>query len=132
MGARHFIAAADSSADSADLALDLILVSVDEALAWDFYLRQLRADGTLCFLAVPASPASIPVAELVGRRRRVAGSPIAGRPRLGKMLEFCAHHQISPQCEMFPLEAVNDVLAKLAEGRLRYRAVLLAGSQDLA
>jgi D-arabinose 1-dehydrogenase-like Zn-dependent alcohol dehydrogenase len=44
------------------------------------------------------------------------------------MLDFVALHQIKPIIERFPLtkEGVEEGMTKLREGRVRYRAVLVA------
>jgi D-arabinose 1-dehydrogenase-like Zn-dependent alcohol dehydrogenase len=44
------------------------------------------------------------------------------------MLRFCADHGIRSTVERHPLSAVNEVLAKLRDGKVRLRAVLIPGS----
>jgi uncharacterized zinc-type alcohol dehydrogenase-like protein len=40
------------------------------------------------------------------------------------MLDFAARHGIAPVVEHFPLSGVNDALAKLRDGKPRFRLVL--------
>ncbi len=125
LGAHHVVSS-NSEADivKAGRRLDLIISTAPYDLPWNAYLRTLRPDGTLCFVGVPPSPLSIHAMNLLGGRLRVAGSPIAGRARMEEMLEFCSRHGITAQSEVFEAARVNDAIAAVRSGKVRYRAVL--------
>jgi D-arabinose 1-dehydrogenase-like Zn-dependent alcohol dehydrogenase len=47
------------------------------------------------------------------------------------MLDFAARHQVKPIIERFPMtkDGVEVGVAKLREGKMRYRGVLVANAQ---
>jgi uncharacterized zinc-type alcohol dehydrogenase-like protein len=49
-----------------------------------------------------------------------AGSPFVVR----NMLDFCTRHRIEPIGEYFSMRRVNEALAHLASGKMRYLIVL--------
>jgi D-arabinose 1-dehydrogenase-like Zn-dependent alcohol dehydrogenase len=62
---------------------------------------------------------------LLTRQLRVMGSTQNRRGDLVDTLALAAKGKIKPVVETFPLERVNDALARLESGRMRYRGVLL-------
>lgn len=125
MGAHHFVASADpKEIKKVGARLDLVLVTANVDLPWPAYLQTLRADGTLCFVGIPPSDLNFNVGLLLGKRRRVAASPIGSRARIQEMLEFCARHKITATVETFALDNVNQAISQVRENRVRYRAVL--------
>jgi uncharacterized zinc-type alcohol dehydrogenase-like protein len=125
LGAHHVV----SSTNEADIIkagrrLDLVLVTVPYDLPWNAYLKALRPDGTLCFVGVPPAALSVPVINILGGQLRITGSSIAGRARIEEMLEFCSRHSITAQSEVFEAAKVNDAIAAVRSGKVRYRAVL--------
>jgi alcohol/geraniol dehydrogenase (NADP+) len=126
MGADRFVVSSDAKAMKSEQdRLDLIIVTANVDLPWEQYLECLRGDGTLCFVGVPPSAISFGVFQLLGKRRRVAASPIGGRARISEMLEFAAQHDIVATSEIFPMADANDALKRLRKNDLRYRAVLV-------
>jgi D-arabinose 1-dehydrogenase-like Zn-dependent alcohol dehydrogenase len=59
------------------------------------------------------------------RQLKVTGSTQNRRGDLVQALALAAKGKIKPAVETFPLERVNDALARLESGRMRYRGVLL-------
>jgi D-arabinose 1-dehydrogenase-like Zn-dependent alcohol dehydrogenase len=59
---------------------------------------------------------------------KIVGSGVASPGTQKAMLEFAAKKGIKPQVEKFPLtkEGVVDAMAKLRDGKMRYRGVLVA------
>ena len=41
-------------------------------------------------------------------RRRISGSPIGGIAETQEMLNFCARHNILPDCEMIAMQDINE------------------------
>jgi D-arabinose 1-dehydrogenase-like Zn-dependent alcohol dehydrogenase len=60
-------------------------------------------------------------------QKRIVGSLIGTRDDMDAMLRFCSDHGIRAMVERYPLSAVNEVLGKLREGKVRLRAVLTPG-----
>jgi len=73
---------------------------------------------------VPPDPLNVPVFLLLGKRRRIMASPIGSRAEITEMLKLAQDFQIQPIIERFPMENINDALAKLEKNEIRYRAVL--------
>jgi D-arabinose 1-dehydrogenase-like Zn-dependent alcohol dehydrogenase len=63
--------------------------------------------------------------EVIGKGW-VTSSPTGGPTTIAAMLEFCARHRITAQCEHFPMKDINVALDRLRNNRLRYRAVVHA------
>ncbi len=61
---------------------------------------------------------------LLAGRRRIAGSPAGGLRQTQEMLDFCAHKNIVPDCELIRLEQINEAFARLERGDVRYRFVI--------
>ena len=103
--------------------LDIIINTVDHPLAWERYLRLLGSDGTLTFVGNPGN-ITVPVSLLLGRRRRITGSPIGGRSRIVEMLKVAANYHIEPVIEKYRLSEANVAIGRLRDNKVRYRAVL--------
>ncbi len=54
---------------------------------------------------------------LISGRRRVAGSLIGGIKETQEVLDFCAEHNIHPECKMIRPDEVNDAFAHLKKRR---------------
>jgi uncharacterized zinc-type alcohol dehydrogenase-like protein len=102
---------------------DVILNTVDRPLDWNSYIKILEADGTLCFVGNPGN-FELSIDQLLGKRRRVMGSPIGGRYRITEMLEVASKYDIKAMVEEFPLDHVNEAIEKLKRNDIRFRAVL--------
>lgn len=57
----------------------------------------------------------------------IQGSVVAARHIHKQMLEFSAQHKIEPIMEKFPMtvEGITQAMAKLNDGGMRYRGVLI-------
>jgi len=71
---------------------------------------------------------TIPLLPLVGNGLTIQGTICPSRGVHIKMLRFAAVHGIKPVTEEFPLtaEGIEEAMAKLDKGEVRYRAVLVA------
>jgi len=74
---------------------------------------------------VGAAPeVSSAVFPLIMGQKSIGASPLGSPSTVGKMLEFCARHNIQPVTEHFPMSQVNEALDHLRAGKARYRVVL--------
>ncbi len=125
MGAHHTIDSRDPAALKAAAGqFDLILSTVNVKLDWNAYLNTLRPRGRLHFVGATLEPLDLGVFGLISGQRSVSGSPVGSPVNIARMLDFAARHHISPVIETFPMEQVNDALARLRSGQARYRIVL--------
>ncbi len=102
---------------------DLILNTAFADLEWQAYVDALRPHGTLCFLGNPPGPVAVRAGDLFSDRR-ITASGIGGRAMIRDMLRFAALHGIEAQTEAMPMAQANAGLARVREGRARYRVVL--------
>lgn len=103
---------------------NILLSTVPTSLDWKPYLDFLEADGTLTFVGVPEAPLSIPLSSLLAKRRRLMASPIGSRAMMNEMLSVAERFGIETLVEVFPLDRVNEAIAKVRSNQVRYRAVL--------
>lgn len=125
LGATGILVSTDEDAmqDSAN-AFDLILDTVPVKHDVSQYAPLLDVDGTVIIVGQVGpldEPSTIP---LVTGRRRVAGSLIGGIKETQEVLDFCAKHNIHPECKLIRPEEVNDAYAHLAKGDIAYRFVM--------
>ncbi|MBP2688656.1 MAG: alcohol dehydrogenase [Deltaproteobacteria bacterium] len=106
---------------------DVILLTGISAPLFEQCIPGLGPNGTLVVLAAIAGKASILPAGLLTGHKRITGSLIGTRDDMDAMLRFAADHGITPMVERHPLSAVNEVLGKLRDGKVRMRAVLTPG-----
>jgi alcohol dehydrogenase (NADP+) len=104
---------------------DFILDTVAAPHHLDVYLELLKRDGTLCLAGIPDNPHPSPsVANLVFKRRRVAGSLIGGIRETQEMLDFCAEQNIVSDIELIPIQKVNEAFERMLKGDVKYRFVI--------
>jgi uncharacterized zinc-type alcohol dehydrogenase-like protein len=104
---------------------DFILNTVAAPHDLDAYMALLKRDGTQCLVGVPDSPHPSPsVANLVFKRRHLAGSLIGGIRETQEMLDFCAEHGITADIELIPVDQVNAAYERMLRSDVKYRFVL--------
>ena len=125
-GADHVIVSTDAAQMAAaagrfDFLLDTIPVQHD----LNPYLETLRFDGVhiLVGLIEPVDPA-LHAANLVLKRRVLAGSLIGGIAETQEVLDFCAEHDISCDIEMLDIRNINEAFSRMIAGDVKYRFVI--------
>lgn len=125
-GADHVVISTDedqmkAATESFDFLLDTVPVQHDLGP----YLNCLKHDGThiLVGLLEPIEPA-IQAAQLVGKRRVLAGSLIGGMPETQEVLDFCAEHDITCDIEMLDIHNINHAFERMKKGDVKYRFVI--------
>lgn len=125
-GADHVVISTNArqmaeAAHSFDFMLDTIPVQHN----LNPYLKALKYDGThiLVGLLEPVEPA-IHAANIVSKRRVVAGSLIGGIAETQEMLDFCARRGITCDVEMIDIEYINQAFERMKAGDVHYRFVI--------
>lgn len=125
IGAKGMLVSTDKDAmKKAASSFDLILDTVPVKHGLDTYTPLLEIDGTLVLVGQIGpleEPMTIP---LVMGRRRVAGSLIGGIEETQEVLDFCAEHNILPECKMIKPSEINEAFAHLAKGDVANRFVM--------
>ncbi|PGH02201.1 hypothetical protein GX51_04775 [Blastomyces parvus] len=90
-------------------------------------LPLMDTQGTIYPITVDFNPSSIPLFPVLHSGIRIQGSLVASRRCMQELLRFCAAQGIKPTTMQFPLTraGAEEAMAKLREGKIRYRAVLV-------
>lgn len=125
LGAKGILASSDTKAlEASASAFDLIIDTAPVKHDLNIYTPLLDIDGSLVIvgqIGLMNEPLTVP---LVMGRRRVAGSLIGGIAETQEVLEFCAEHNIYPECEMISIDQINDTFARLEQGDTAHRFVI--------
>ncbi|XGA79426.1 NAD(P)-dependent alcohol dehydrogenase [Halomonas sp. CH40] len=125
-GADHVVVSSDEAqmeavAETFDFMLDTVPVQHDI----NPYLAALRYDGTHIMVGLmdPIEPA-VQGANLIFKRRVLAGSLIGGIAETQELLDFCAEHKITCDVEMIDMQTINTAFERMQKGDVRYRFVI--------
>ena len=125
LGARRVLASLDQAAlDASANAFDLIIDTVPVKHDLNIYTSLLDIDGTLVIVG-QVGPLEEPITvPLIMGRRRIAGSLIGGITETQEVLDFCAAHNVYPDCEMISINQINDAFSRLERGDMAHRFVI--------
>lgn len=104
---------------------DLILSTTNSAKQVSQALAGLRPEGRLVNMGALDGPIQADSHLLLIKQLRLVGSTQNRRADLVEALALAAKGKLKPMVETFPLAQVNEALAKLEAGKMRYRGVLL-------
>jgi alcohol dehydrogenase (NADP+) len=126
LGADEVVVSGDKAAMRAHAAsFDLVIDSVAASHALDAFTRLLKRDGTLVLVGVPEHPHPSPeIANLIFKRRAIAGSLIGGIAETQEMLDFCAAKGIVAEIETIRAQDIEAAYARMLKSDVRYRFVI--------
>jgi uncharacterized zinc-type alcohol dehydrogenase-like protein len=126
LGATDLIVSKDADAMAAHAnSFDFILNTVAAPHDLDQFLMLLKRDGTMTLVGVPAEPHSSPsVANLVFRRRQLAGSLIGGIAETQEMLDFCREHGLTADIETIRMDEIESAYERMVKSDVKYRFVI--------
>jgi len=78
----------------------------------------------MILLGVPPDAPQLQVFNLIGKRRRLAGSLIGGIKETQEMLDYCAAHNIMSDVEVIPISEINNAYERMIKGDVHYRFVI--------
>ncbi|WP_026375962.1 NAD(P)-dependent alcohol dehydrogenase [Aestuariibacter salexigens] len=131
-GATGMLVSTDAEAmKKATASFDLILDTVPVKHNVDTYTPLLDIDGTLVIVGQVGPLEESMTIPLIMGRRRVAGSLIGGIKETQEVLDFCAEHNIHPECQMINADEINDAYAHLKKGDIAHRFVIDMASLSL-
>jgi len=105
---------------------DIILATSNSYKAAADTLRGLRPDGRLMFIGGSNEPFTIPSGEFLFNRNQIIGSSQNGREYLYEALDYVAKGKVKVMTEAFPLDDIAAAYEKVANGNVRFRAVINA------
>lgn len=104
---------------------DFILNTVAASHSLDDFTALLKRDGTLVLVGVPEHPHPSPnIANLIFKRRAIAGSLIGGIAETQEMLDFCAEKGIVSDIEMIAAQEIDTAYDRMVKGDVKYRFVI--------
>ncbi|MCI5065522.1 NAD(P)-dependent alcohol dehydrogenase [bacterium] len=121
-----------ASMEAAANAFDLLIDTVPVKHNLDRYLPLLDIDGKLVLVGQLGQMEEVSTLPLVLGNRSVSGSLIGGIPETQEVLNFCAEHEIHPECEMIRMEEVNTAFDRLERGDISHRFVIDMSSLELS
>lgn len=126
LGATDLIVSKDNAAMAEHAgSFDFILNTVAAPHDLNLYLNLLKRDGTMVLVGVPDSPHDpVEVANLVFKRRSLAGSLIGGIRETQEMLDFCKAHGIVSDIEPIAIDQINTAWDRMVKSDVKYRFVI--------
>ena len=122
LGADDVIISKDANAMAKHAnSFDFILDTVSAQHDINAYLNLLRRDGTMVLVGAPEQPLPIAAFSVIPLRRSFAGSMIGGIPETQEMLDFCAHHKITSDVEVIPMQQINEAYERMLRSDVKYR-----------
>lgn len=101
-----------------------VLVTAVSPPAFKQAIGMLRRGGTCVLVGLPPGEFPVPIFDVVLSRYTIRGSIVGTRQDLDEALVFAAEGKVKATIEQLPLESINDVFARLKEGRVNGRVVL--------
>ena len=100
------------------------LVTAVSPTAFTQAIGMLRRGGTVALVGLPPGNFETPIFDVVLKRLTIRGSIVGTRADLVEALDFAARGKVRATFETQPLEAINDVFARLESGDINGRVVL--------
>jgi alcohol dehydrogenase len=104
---------------------DIILATSNSGDAVADAIQGLRPDGRFVLMGFEAKPLPVSPADLIMRRLKIIGSQQNGREYLYEALDYVAKGKVKVIAETYKLGEVNRAYDRVAEGTVRFRAVIV-------
>ncbi|HET7204166.1 MAG TPA: NAD(P)-dependent alcohol dehydrogenase [Steroidobacteraceae bacterium] len=125
LGARHVLLSSDAEAMKRAMGrFDLVLDTVPVAHAVDPYLRLTQAHGATVLVGMVDTIPAFHSRLLLGGRKTLSSSAIGGIAETQELLDFCAARGIVAECEMTPMQRIDEAFHRMEKGDVRYRFVI--------
>ena len=125
LGAHDVIVSTDAAQmKAAANRFNFILNTIPVAHDIQPYLGLLGRSGRMVLVGAIEPMPGYHGGMLISHNRAVGGSAIGGIPETQEMLDFCAEHDIYPDCEMIRIDEVNEAYERLLKNDVRYRFVI--------
>ena len=105
-----------------DYAFGFVLCTAHGDINWDVLMNAMDKRGRLVLVGFPNM--SLQPTDLVAHEISITGSFLGDHATMREMLLFANEHGVTPMVERMPMAEVNEAIARLKEGRTRYRIVL--------
>jgi alcohol dehydrogenase len=120
---------ADSVVPGGDILLkeggaDVILSTSNSYKATADSIKALRPDGRLILMGVSTTEPLAISPEILFKRGHIIGSTQNDREHLYEALDYVARGKVKVMTEIFPLEDITNAYDKVANGNVRFKAVI--------
>jgi uncharacterized zinc-type alcohol dehydrogenase-like protein len=125
LGATAVLLSADRDAmKTAARRFDFILDTIPVGHEITPYMPLLKANGVLCIVGAIDMLPPMHTGVLLGGRKTVSGSAIGGIAETQELLDFCAEHNILPDCETIAIQDINHAYERMERNDVKYRFVI--------
>jgi alcohol dehydrogenase len=104
---------------------DVVLATGNSVDAMADTITGLRPDGRFVLMGFEAKPLPLSPGDLIMRRIKIVGSQQNGREYLYEALDYAAKGKVKVVAETYALKDVNTAYDRVAEGKVRFRAVFV-------
>ena len=120
---------ADSVVQDGDILLkeggaDVILSTSNSYKATADSIKALRPDGRVILMGVSTTEPLAISPEILFKRGHIIGSTQNDREHLYEALDYVARRKVRVMTEIFPLEDITNAYDKVANGNVRFKAVI--------
>jgi len=124
---------ADSVVPDGDILLkeggaDVILSTSNSYKATADSIKALRPDGRIILMGVSTTDPLAISPEILFKRGHIIGSTQNDREHLYEALDYVAKGKVRVMTEIFPLEDISNAYDKVANGNVRFKAVIHPGN----
>jgi len=103
----------------------VVMVTSNSKQSYDLAFRVLRRRGTLAVVGLPKEDVAFNADNLVVKEHRIVGSAVGTRQEMRELLELAAAGKVRCAVETHPLEAINEIFARMQRGEIAARAVVV-------
>jgi propanol-preferring alcohol dehydrogenase len=103
----------------------VVMVTSNSKQSYDLAFRVLRRRGTLAVVGLPKEDIGFNADNLVVKEHRIVGSAVGTRKEMRELLELAAAGRVRCEVGTHPLEAINEIFARMQRGEIAARAVVI-------
>ena len=103
---------------------DFILNTIPVGHEMDPYLGLLKIDSTMVLVGAVEPLKPFHGGNIIGGRKRIAGSLIGGIKETQEMLDFCGEHNITSDIELINMQDINTAYDRVTSNDVKYRFVI--------
>src|SRR4029453_16869676 len=103
---------------------DVILATSNSYKATADAIKGLRPDGRVILMGVSSTEALTIPPEFLFKRARIMGSTQNAREHLYEAIDYVAKGKVKVMTEIFPLAEISNAYDKVANGNVRFKAVI--------
>jgi alcohol dehydrogenase len=113
-----------SSPDGGGGGADVILATSNSYKATADAIKGIRPDGRVILMGVSSTETLTVSPEILFKHARIIGSTQNDREHLYEALDYVAKGKVKVMTEIFPLEEISNAYDKVANGNVRFKAVV--------